>query len=290
MGYQYVRLGTLYANGQAIDTKKENCSAITRWESGSEIAIKDTVEEKAIQWVKPDGMNLLIADRVLLTDVSWNDLQDYALALGQVISIDGQRYRCRLIRLNEWVTALHKTTKADKLWHWRRFLFWGIERAKENVPMMPGPTSGGNWYKVCGNNSPLYWNSAITYMREANLGYRPVLEILGPGNLMSAEKVDLEGEVFVIAPVAGMVEPVFYPILMQIPRHAFMDVPNGSELKMYTLLCNGKPVRQTQKIPYTRSKDPELTLTDKFYGKDYLISWTVSNGIAIANRPILKIG
>ena len=242
-------------------------------------------------------MNLLIADRVLLTDVSWNDLHEFDLALGEIISIDGWRYRCRLLRLMEWAEALHVSTCFDRLWHWKNVLFWGIEKGSGYIPKLSHPananiygdTSGRNERSICGKHSPLSWDSTVGRTREANLGFRPVLELLGPESPMFSEKVDLEEERFIIESIAGTVDPVFYPMLLQASGHAFKGIPDGSEVKMYALLCNGKPVRQNKKIQHTREQNPELILTDKFYGENYLISWTESNGIAIASRPIMKI-
>jgi hypothetical protein len=52
-----------------------------------------------LQWVKiVDGdKTLLICDRVILVSVSWDDLNGQGYISGKEITIDGARYKCRLL-------------------------------------------------------------------------------------------------------------------------------------------------------------------------------------------------
>lgn len=51
---------------------------------------------------------------------------------------------------------------------------------------------------------------------------------------------------------------------------------------MYTFMesghpiCFGEPVKDAAK----------LTLTDRYFGDEYLIPWTISNGVAVANQAL----
>lgn len=57
---------------------------------------------------------------------------------------------------------------------------------------------------------------------------------------------------------------------------------------MYTLLCNGQPVRQDEGEAAECPLNAQLELSDRFFGKEYLIPWVASNGIIIAKRALLK--
>lgn len=49
---------------------------------------------------------------------------------------------------------------------------------------------------------------------------------------------------------------------------------------MYTFLNNGHPIPFGEPV-----KDAsKLTLTDRYFGDEYLIPWTISNGIAVASH------
>lgn len=51
---------------------------------------------------------------------------------------------------------------------------------------------------------------------------------------------------------------------------------------MYTFTENGWPIHMDEPV-----KDPsKLTLTDRYFGDEYLVLWVVSNGIAVASRTL----
>jgi len=83
----------------------------TEYQSGQSIEIGKSVLGKEISWVVANGM--LVANRCILTKVSWMDLNDNELALGKEINIGGVRCVARLPRVgvkegvpNEWDAAL----------------------------------------------------------------------------------------------------------------------------------------------------------------------------------------
>lgn len=104
MGFQICRFGTLCLNDEPIQNPSDprDNGNIPRYPtSNSSIKIRDTVEGKEIIWVKPDNMNILVADRTLLTCVSWNDLENNGFIPGKVVTIDGRRYQCRLLQVGK---------------------------------------------------------------------------------------------------------------------------------------------------------------------------------------------
>ena len=51
---------------------------------------------------------------------------------------------------------------------------------------------------------------------------------------------------------------------------------------MYTVTENGLPIHMDESV-----KDPSrLTLTDHYYGDEFLIPWTISNGVAVASTSV----
>lgn len=53
---------------------------------------------------------------------------------------------------------------------------------------------------------------------------------------------------------------------------------------MYTLMEGGHPIHFEAAI-----KDAnKLTLTDRYFGNEYLVPWVISNGVAVAAKSILK--
>ena len=56
-------------------------------------------EANQLQWHKiQDGdKTLLICDRVILVNCSWNDLNGQGYVTGKTVTIDGAKYKCRLL-------------------------------------------------------------------------------------------------------------------------------------------------------------------------------------------------
>jgi len=263
--------------------KPQDYSNIPSYIEGQGLSIGPAIND-AITWVKPDGINLLIADRVLLKRISWDDLNNAGFVEGKDITIDGCRYRCRLLQVgatkyepNEWDVILNATSEDNKLWHWTNICFWG-----KDVPSKDSSSRA-----VRGWVSARDWNGYSASNRSTYVGFRPAFEILPSDPRLSDKTVVLEDQKFSVSQLQGAVSEVFYPQLDPIGSNPFSNIPDGTAVRMYTLLCNGKPVRQNGKKPPTRTKG-ELSFTDQFYGDEYLIPWVISNGIAVASRPVLQ--
>ena len=58
-----------------------------------------SADANKLQWVKiKDGdKTLLICDRVILVNVSWDDLNGQGYVTGKTVTIDGAKYKCRLL-------------------------------------------------------------------------------------------------------------------------------------------------------------------------------------------------
>ena len=177
-----------------------------------------SADANKLQWVKiKDGdKTLLICDRVILVSVSWDDLNSQGYITGKTVTIDGAKYKCRVLtggsnRRNGDSYAGGTPTNNE----WDRFI-----TREEVISGLPAPVSSDldnnlnstdqnsahnkfwNWYGVyswCqevfadnasnralrGFISARHWNWYYSSDRNAFLGFRPVLEVLNTDPLIS---------------------------------------------------------------------------------------------------------
>ena len=182
-------------------------------------------EANQLQWHKiQDGdKTLLICDRVILVNCSWNDLNSQGYITGKEVTIDGAKYKCRVLTggtgprsSNDYYSGGTPTNN-----EWDRFI-----TREEVITGLPAPVSSDldstqnatdlnsthnqfwNWYYVyswcqetySGNSSyrayrgyfsARYWNCHYAAYRNAHLGFRPVLEVLNTDPLISDSDRDL---------------------------------------------------------------------------------------------------
>lgn len=183
-----------------------------------------SADANKLQWVKiKDGdKTLLICDRVILVSVSWDDLNGQGYVTGKTITIDGTKYKCRLLtggsnRRNNDRYAGGTPTNNE----WDRFI-----TREEVITGLPAPVSSDldtnlnttdhnsahnqlwHWvgvYSWCqetwaenasyralrGYDSARSWNCNYAAIRYAYVGFRPVLEVLNTDPLISDSDRDL---------------------------------------------------------------------------------------------------
>ena len=177
-----------------------------------------SADANKLQWVKiKDGdKTLLICDRVILVSVSWDDLNGQGYVTGKTITIDGTKYKCRLLtggsnrRNNDWYAGGTPTNN-----EWDRFI-----TREEVITGLPAPVSSDldtnlnttdhnsthnqlwHWvgvYSWCqetwaenasgrasrGCASARFWNCNSSGYRGVRVGFRPVLEVLNTDPLIS---------------------------------------------------------------------------------------------------------
>ena len=177
-----------------------------------------SADANKLQWVKiKDGdKTLLICDRVILVSVSWDDLNGQGYVTGKTITIDGTKYKCRLLtggsnrRNNDWYAGGTPTNN-----EWDRFI-----TREEVITGLPAPVSSDldtilnttdhnsthnqlwHWvgvYSWCqetwaenasyrayrGYFSARHWSYDSSGTRYVNVGFRPVLEVLNTDPLIS---------------------------------------------------------------------------------------------------------
>ena len=182
-------------------------------------------EANQLQWHKiQDGdKTLLICDRVLLVNCSWHDLNSQGYIAGKEVTIDGAKYKCRVLTggtgprsSNDYYSGGTPTNN-----EWDRFI-----TREEVITGLPAPVSSDldstqnatdlnsthnqfwNWYYVYSwcqepysGNSPYrayrgylsarFWNYYRATNQYAYLGFRPVLEVLNTDPLISDSDRDL---------------------------------------------------------------------------------------------------
>lgn len=166
MTAKIVELGTLYVGGQPVEP-----GALY---NGKGLSFGDTCPGMELQWV--DDCGLLVSDRTICTNITWEQLDQKGLVFGAPVQIDGKSYLCRCLKVgskegipNEWDALLDKYGENDDLWHWEYQRFWGQETISR--PDLPHPIRGGVLARFwC-------WDKA-TY-QSVDLGFRPALEYLG---------------------------------------------------------------------------------------------------------------
>ena len=198
-----IKLGSLFLDGRPVETGRQYVPSQT-------IEVGEMTPSKEIGWVAVNG--LLIADQCLLTNISWDDLDAQGLVSGKEITVQGFRFKIRLLKVgsednvpNEWDAALDTVGEDDPLWHWRGKYFWGQESV-----------SGVASYRVCRgyySARSFAWNSSGT--RYATLGFRPALEPLptDPAALRQGQEALIIGRASVV--MGSFMDATDYDLVIQ---------------------------------------------------------------------------
>lgn len=294
MGWTTLHFGTLYfgAIAKLVPNDPLNPEDIIPYNGTSPIRLGDTYEwddgdedndTYTITWIKPDDMKLLVADRVLLNHVSWIDLNQAGFVAGKKVEIDGRQYLCRLLKggqtkesIDEWDIVISNTTNSDEVWHWSTAFTICSDFLNDGHRVVRGCISA-NGYNHCSPST-----------RDSEKGFRPVLIPLDSTQKEKGKKCVLDSHTFFVRGVKkAAANEIFLPVLEPADPTLY-DGLVMNELYAYTLLMNGVPVRQDRAAPETYIDGATLELTDIFYGKEYLISWNILNGTAVANKGILR--
>ena len=275
--YDIFHFGALYLGDkiQHVPQQPIKNGDVPLYDGKSEIFFGTASPKEKITWVKPNGMNLLVADRVLLIEVSWNDLNKSNFFGGKKVTIGGQCFRCRLLQdynedgsYSEWDKILDITGRENSLWHWLDMWFLGADIVYAN------PTQcviyGSQWAR----------RKSTSGVKGCypDLGFRPVLEPIR--NNAFTPNCKLDGVDFLLSSIPD--NTAFCPVLQPIRDSVFADIEDGHQVRMYTVLDGETPIHFGAAIEDTR----KLTLTDRYYGDEYLIPWVISNGVAVASQSL----
>ena len=198
-----IKLGSLFLDGRPVETGMQYVPSQT-------IEVGEMTPSKEIGWVAVNG--LLIADQCLLTNVSWDDLDVQGLVFGKEVTVQGLRFKIRLLKVgskedvpNEWDAALDAVGEDDTLWHWDHKFFWGQE-----------PVSGSVSRRgVRGYTSARHWGWSDSSSRHALLGFRPALEPLptDPSAIRHSQEALVIGRAGAVA--GSLIDATAYDLVIQ---------------------------------------------------------------------------
>lgn len=198
-----IKLGSLFLDGRPVETGMQYVPSQT-------IEVGEMTPSKEIGWVAVNG--LLIADQCLLTNVSWDDLDVQGLVFGKEVTVQGLRFKIRLLKVgskedvpNEWDAALDAVGEDDTLWHWDHKFFWGQE-----------PVSGSVSHRaVRGYDSARYWNYGTAAYSSPFLGFRPALEPLptDPSAIRHSQEALVIGRAGAVA--GSLIDATAYDLVIQ---------------------------------------------------------------------------
>lgn len=198
-----IKLGSLFLDGRPVETGMQYVPSQT-------IEVGEMTPSKEIGWVAVNG--LLIADQCLLTNVSWDDLDVQGLVFGKEVTVQGLRFKIRLLKVgskedvpNEWDAALDAVGEDDTLWHWDHKFFWGQE-----------PVSGSVSYRaIRGYDSARYWNISNATYSYPGVGFRPALEPLptDPSAIRHSQEALVIGRAGAVA--GSLIDATAYDLVIQ---------------------------------------------------------------------------
>ena len=198
-----IKLGSLFLDGRPVETGMQYVPSQT-------IEVGEMTPSKEIGWVAVNG--LLIADQCLLTNVSWDDLDVQGLVFGKEVTVQGLRFKIRLLKVgskedvpNEWDAALDAVGEDDTLWHWDHKFFWGQE-----------PVSGSVSSRAFrGYYSARLWDWVDSSIRNAILGFRPALEPLptDPSAIRHSQEALVIGRAGAVA--GSLIDATAYDLVIQ---------------------------------------------------------------------------
>lgn len=198
-----IKLGSLFLDGRPVETGMQYVPSQT-------IEVGEMTPSKEIGWVAVNG--LLIADQCLLTNVSWDDLDVQGLVFGKEVTVQGLRFKIRLLKVgskedvpNEWDAALDAVGEDDTLWHWDHKFFWGQE-----------PVSGSVSHRaIRGYTSARHWGWSDSSSRRASVGFRPALEPLptDPSAIRHSQEALVIGRAGAVA--GSLIDATAYDLVIQ---------------------------------------------------------------------------
>ncbi len=287
---------------------------IGNWNIGN----TDSNDANKLQWhkIKDGAKTLLVCDRVILVNVSWDDLNSDGRVFGKTITIDGQQYKLRLLtggeeRREGGTGTTYEGGKQPN--EWDRFI-----TNEDNISGLPVPIASDldttlndtdknsvhnqawNWmgvYSWCqetylhnsayrasrGYSSARYWPYNSSSYRNDNRGWRPVLEILNSAPLISDSDRDLGNFSTPLQKIYTVIDPENDPVTIveKIDGVVVRTIPNADQGAnyIYDLTSAWGSLNlgsHTAVIEATDSKNAKSTRT-----------WTFTKTGSVADAPVI---
>lgn len=167
---EIVRFGNLYLDNEPVEG-----GVFVPYTVNQDIRLGDTAPKAhPIDWVKVHD-SLYVSRNILLTNISWRDLDEQGFVYGREVTIDGRKYNARLLQMgtisndfNEWEAILGAAPVSVSLFC-MKMSFIGIDLTDFSVV-------GEQRCSVRGAYTGLA--SIDTTAERPTVGWRPVLEPL----------------------------------------------------------------------------------------------------------------
>lgn len=179
------KFGTLRIDRDEVEVPYQKGDIGDRKTADKKIVIGNTVPGKELRWIEwtnKTGAKLLVCDRLIVTSVTWHELDSLGLIFGVEMKIDGKRYRVRSLTGsngsegqsgigtdNEWDQLLDAVGEGEELLHWRNYFTWCQEAYCEV----------NSYRSVRGCSTPRSYGSRNASIHNSSIGFRPVIEMLG---------------------------------------------------------------------------------------------------------------
>ena len=140
--------------------------------SGRPFTIGDTEDmSNAIMWVVSGPF--LVSSKTLCLGINWHGLNRLGFISGRPITLGEKHYFCRSIRTSELPWIFGANLHNEEVWHWGKGYFWCWDDTSELPDDVEDfrPASG---FIFMGKST------TVKSTQHAGLGFRPVLEELGP--------------------------------------------------------------------------------------------------------------
>lgn len=167
------KFGCLTIDGQVYSKASEYGAGVISFGDTDQAS-----EESLLSWLPFEGK--WVSNQVNLTSVSWKQLHEQALCRGRVVIIDEKPYLCRSLttespdgKSSEWDRFIRLYRNLDYIFHWRGEYTWGQE-ASLNAAKEPEFVTARGW------KTPEHTKRFEVWKRTPGIGFRPVLELLGP--------------------------------------------------------------------------------------------------------------
>ena len=168
-------VGTLFMDGEPVRIPVCSKFAVS-YVPGTTLELRPALEGENFQVQAIKVGNVLIADRVLLKNISWNDIRD-VLGGDKPATQDIQKplrlSNVRLPTCKEYDLLAKAVKESNDIMHWESMYSWCQDADPDwaSTRAVRGYRSARTWYF-----------SSATY-RSVGVGFRPAVEILNPGIL-----------------------------------------------------------------------------------------------------------
>ena len=262
-----ITVGTLYMDGKPVRVSKDPTKdgTVPDYIPGASLEMREALDDPDYQVQAIKAGDVLIADRVLLKNISWNDTQD-ALRPEQTETQDTQKAlnpgKMRLPTCEEYDLLVTAVKEDNSIMHWEKISSWCQDVDQDRA----------SYRAIRGYHSARVWDNYYATNRSAVAGFRPVIEILNPKPLVP------DGVIITVGTLYMDGKPV------KVPQNPTQDgdIPNyihGAKLEMREALDD--PSYQVQAI-----KAGDVLIVDRVLLKN--ISWDDLNDKILEGESTMK--